>query len=207
MDPIATRGPRLALCRLKFRDHSEVDRPIAVEALLHVEVVIDELISRFVIFDPADINSAFAELTARWIATGEVAHPNVIEREHSLVEAANRLIGKLSPKSALAQRMSITDNWLPTGSTQLPLTCRRSRRWPRSCPTCGWNFAEVLAHSASVAVTHLIVKGTSTDGVEIELPIFVLNVHDGEHVTHMETFDVDQRDMAVARFEELGRSN
>ena len=31
-------------------------------------------------FDPDDINGAMGELTARWIASGEVAHPEVIER-------------------------------------------------------------------------------------------------------------------------------
>ena len=59
-EPVAIRGPRLVLCRLMFRDHSEVDRPIAVEALVLTEVTDDELTSRLVIFDPDDIDGAFA---------------------------------------------------------------------------------------------------------------------------------------------------
>ena len=55
-------------------------------------------------------------------------------------------------------------------------------------------------------MTHLIVKGTSTDNVEMELPLLILDLLDGDHVTHMETFDIDQRDMALARFEELTQS-
>ena len=78
------------LCRLMFRDHSEVDRPIAVEALVLTEVTDDELTSRLVIFDPDDINGAMAELTARWIASGEVAHPEVIEAVCRLAESFNR---------------------------------------------------------------------------------------------------------------------
>ncbi len=86
-EPVAIRGPRLVLCRLMFRDHSEVDRPIVVEALVLTEVTDDELTSRLVIFDPDDINGAMAELTARWIASGEVAHPEVITAARELFEA------------------------------------------------------------------------------------------------------------------------
>ena len=89
-EPIAIRGPHLALCRVMYRDHSEVDRPIAVEALVLTEVTDDELTSRLVIFDPDDIDGAMAELTARWIASGEVAHPEVIETARRLNEAVNR---------------------------------------------------------------------------------------------------------------------
>ena len=89
-EPVAIRGPRLVLCRLMFRDHSEVDRPIAVEALVLIEVTDDELTSRLVIFDPDDIDGAMAELTARWIASGEVAHPEVIETARRLSETVNR---------------------------------------------------------------------------------------------------------------------
>ncbi len=70
-EPIAIRGPRLALCRVMYRDHSEVDRPIAVEALLLTEVTDDELTSRVVIFDPDDIDGAMAELDARGSLSGE----------------------------------------------------------------------------------------------------------------------------------------
>ena len=70
-------------------------------------------------------------------------------------------------------------------------------------PNMRMELAEVLAHSASAVVTQLVVKGTSTDGVEVELPIVVLDLHDGDHVTRMETFDPDQRDIALARFDEL----
>ena len=71
-----------------FRDHNEVDCPIAVEAVLLAEVTEDGLISAFVVFDPDDIDAAFAELTARWIASGEVEHPDVIEAMGRLFDAS-----------------------------------------------------------------------------------------------------------------------
>ena len=52
----------------------------------------------------------------------------------------------------------------------------------------------------------MVVEGTSTEGVAIELPLVILNLLDGDRVTRFEAFDSDQRDLALARFEELGRS-
>ncbi len=90
IEPIAVRGDRLALSRDKFRDTDEADRPIAVEVLGLTVLTDGELISEGVIFDPDDVNGAFGELTARWIASGEVAHPEVIEASHKVNEAYNR---------------------------------------------------------------------------------------------------------------------
>ncbi len=39
----------------------------------------DDLMRDTVSFDPDDLDDAFAELTARWIASGEVAYPEIIE--------------------------------------------------------------------------------------------------------------------------------
>jgi hypothetical protein len=50
------------------------------------------------------------------------------------------------------------------------------------------------------------MKGTSTEGVAIELPLVVLTILDGDRVARIETFDLDQRGLALARFEELNRS-
>ena len=52
---------------------------------------------------------------------------------------------------------------------------------------------------------HLVLKGTSAEGFVAELPVIALILLDGERVTHLENFDPDQRDLALARFEELNR--
>jgi len=57
-----------------YRDHIEVDRPIAVEALVLTAITDDDLTSRLVIFDPDDIDAAFAELDARYLAGDAAAH-------------------------------------------------------------------------------------------------------------------------------------
>ena len=66
-------------------------------------------------------------------------------------------------------------------------------------------LAEVLGLSARGLVGHGVVTGTSTDGVAVEIPLIQLVLFDGERVTHVEDFDPSQRDLALARFEELNQ--
>ena len=66
MEPVAIRGSRLALTRDRFRDTDDADRPITVEILTVTEVGDDDLMHDTVIFDPDDIDAAFAELDARY---------------------------------------------------------------------------------------------------------------------------------------------
>ena len=64
--------------------------------------------------------------------------------------------------------------------------------------------AEVLTHSALGVVNYVVLRGTSTDGAAIEIPLISLILLDGDRVTRFETFDTHQRNLALARFEELG---
>jgi hypothetical protein len=63
--------------------------------------------------------------------------------------------------------------------------------------------AEVLALSNRGVVGLEVIKGTTTDGVAIEIPLIQLILIEGDRVTHIEDFDPDQCDFALARFNEL----
>jgi hypothetical protein len=67
-------------------------------------------------------------------------------------------------------------------------------------------LAEVLARSAIGIVGRMALKGTSTDGVAIEIPYVLLILLDGDRVTRFEAFDEDQRDLALSRFQELSQA-
>lgn len=75
VEPIAIRGQRLALTRTLYSDPDDADGP-TVEILQITEVSRDGLLHECVSFDPDDIDGAFAELTARWVGSGEGPHPN-----------------------------------------------------------------------------------------------------------------------------------
>ncbi len=62
---------------------------------------------------------------------------------------------------------------------------------------------EILAYSATGVVNSVVVKGTTAEGAAIELPAVILLLFDGPRVIRMEAFDFDQRELALARFEDL----
>ena len=69
---IATRGERLALCRLRYSGRDQRPEAFYSEALGVAEIDADERVVAHVAFDPDDIDAAFEELDARYLA-GEAA--------------------------------------------------------------------------------------------------------------------------------------
>ena len=74
VDHIAIRGSRLSLTRPRWVDSEHADRPITVEALTVMEVDDSGLMHDLVIFDIDDVDAAFAELDARYLAGEAGAH-------------------------------------------------------------------------------------------------------------------------------------
>ena len=71
---IATRGERLALTRARYSGRDQGPEAFHAEALGIVEIDADERIAAIVAFDLDDIDAAFEELDARYLA-GEAAPP------------------------------------------------------------------------------------------------------------------------------------
>jgi hypothetical protein len=203
VEPIAIRGPRLSLTRACYRDTDDADRPIAAELLHVTEVGDNELLHTTVSFDPDDLNDAFAELTARWIASGEVAHPEIIISAQELTETVNRhdwdALAALSAGAVYVNHRQLSKPGVETITDHMS----SFRTMASLVPDFWVEQADVLAQSAMGVVNHVVLRGTSTDGVAIEVPLVALMLFDGDRVTRVETFDVDQRDRALARFEEL----
>jgi hypothetical protein len=159
-----------------------------------------------VLFDPDDINGAFAELTARWIASGEVAHPEVIEKARQVNEAYNShdwdaVAAREAGATYVNHRQlvsespeTIDDHWLSI------------RTLASLIPDMWVEPAEIFMYSAIGLVSSVVVKGTTAEGTAIELPAVILIVFDGAQVMRMEAFDADQRDLALARFAELNHA-
>ena len=204
MEPVAIRGPRLALTRDRYRD-TDSDRTITAEHLTLTEVGDDNLVHRTVLFDPDDINGAIGELTARWIASGEVAHPHVIEAVCRLIEAVNShdwdAFATLSAGATYVNHRQLSSPGVETIADHMPSI----RTMASLVPDYWVELAEVLTHSSIGVVGDVVLRGTSTDGLAIEIPLVMLVVVDRDRVTGFEAFDPDHRDMALARFEELNQ--
>ena len=162
----------------------------------------DDLMRDIVSFDPDDLDDAFAELTARWIASGEVAYPEPIEA----VDRINATINRHDWDAAATHFAGAVyvDHRQPGHAVNGTIN-----NWLSSLKTTGSNprvqLAEVLARSAIGIVGRMVMKGTSTDGATIEMAFVVLILLHGEHVTRLEAFEEGQRDAALARLQELNR--
>ncbi|WSE58977.1 BTAD domain-containing putative transcriptional regulator [Mycolicibacterium sp. ND9-15] len=201
-EALATRGSRLCLLRQAFRDTEDAERPIVIEFLTVLEATEEGMAHTIVNFDTDDIDSAMAELTARWIASGVVSHPKVIEAHRKIIEMTNR--HEWDALTALCEGATYVNHRQLGSTTADYITSIRTAA--SLVPDLRIESAEFLAHSAIGVAVHVVVRGMSTEGLAIELPFVMINLLDGERVTHIENFEPDQRDLALTRFEELNTS-
>lgn len=201
-DVVATRGARLALCRCHFSGFSQQSDALHWEFLGVVEIDADERIAASVTLEADDINGAIAELTTRWIASGDVAHPGVVEAVRPFAEAANR-----HDWDALAARhvgaAYVNHRQLAGGAGTAVEDMSSLRMLASLIPDMRFEVAEILACSATGIMTSVVVRGRSADGAVVEIPWITIMFFDGERVSRAETFDADQRELALARFDEL----
>nr|WP_268777978.1 BTAD domain-containing putative transcriptional regulator [Mycolicibacterium komanii] len=201
-EPIAIRGERLALCRDWFRDTDAPGQPVVVDDLSLTEVTEDGLVCSSVIFDSDDLDAAMSELDARWIASGEVEHPEIIEAHRTSIAMTNR--HEWDALTAVCAGASyINHRQLGSESADYITSIRALASL---APDLSIESAEILAHSAVGVAVHVTVRGTSTEGLAIEVPFVLINLWSGDHVTHIEAFDPEDRDHALTRFQELTAS-
>ena len=92
VDLLATRGERLALCRVKFTaggDGGDGSGPMAVDVLDLIEVDAEGRRTTLVIFDSDDVEAAYSELDAHYLA-GEGAANGVTSLAFRAFTAVNR---------------------------------------------------------------------------------------------------------------------
>jgi hypothetical protein len=163
------------------------------------------LICRTTIFDPVDVIGAFDELTARWIASGDVAYPDVIWAHLRVLQELNRHDWEAWGAS-LAGATHINHRQLGAGETVADFITSATTV-ASLIPNVWIEPTEILKCSASGAVGPVLAKGMSTEGVEAEIPMVLLGLFDGDHLAHFELFDADKRDVALARFDELTQAS
>jgi hypothetical protein len=204
IEPIAIRGDRLALSHDRFRDTDEADRPIAVELLSITEVGEDGLCYSAVHLDVNDITGALRKLTARWIASGEVTHPQAIETHLRLLENLSRHDWDAWGAS-IANATYVNHRQLGNGETIADFTASVAAV-ASLIPNVYVVPTEILTYSGSGVACDVVARGTTSEGAEVEIPMVLLSLFDGDRLTRFEIFDPDQRDQALARFDELNKA-
>jgi hypothetical protein len=197
VEPIAIRGSRLSLTRGRYRDIDHADRPIAVELLHVVELGDDGLMHDTVNFDPDDIDAAFEELEARYLAGEAAPYRDTWSAIAKVCAVINR--GELPatpPHLVDVDHRSMT----PIGPGDLMAYLRAAFE-----DTVGNRVYMEAVHrlTGNRAVTTQKATGTSREGLDAEWRMIdVFFVEDGL-ISRCEIFDESDLDSALARFEEL----
>ncbi len=201
---LATRGERLALLRMKFTTEVDGSGPMTVEMLDLVEVDDAGKRTQLVVFDPDSLEAAYAELDLRYAAgegapwTELLAHQREVGRALGSDDAA--AVARLLPDDFTSlnhQRFGGTgqrvtrDQIVANGQFREDLDVRGDMR-----------LDHVLRISARAAVAALTWHGTLGGGA-FENSYVVVATHDGRRLHAWETFDADQLDRALARYEAL----
>nr|WP_193791131.1 BTAD domain-containing putative transcriptional regulator [Mycobacterium paraense] len=200
VEPIAIRGSRVALIRERFRDTDPVDRPVAIELLCVVDISHDGSRRDTVSFDPDDMDAAFAELDARYLAGEAAAHAqtwSVLMR--AFVALNRREVPAITPDWVRIDHRSLAAFEAGDWATFLHAT------WDVTPNLTTYIEAVHRLSDLGAVVTHAS-HGTSQDGMDAEWRIVDIFTVDGERVSGAELFDEADLDAALARFDELNRS-
>jgi hypothetical protein len=192
---IATRGERLLLTRVGFLDRNQRHEAFLTEVFDVIEINADARIVASVSFDLDDIDAAFAELDARYLAGAAAEHVRAWSVITDRYAAINR--GELP---------TAPTDWVDHRSLQRikasDLTTNISVTWEL---IRNLNFYIEAVHRLSDlgAVTTRVARGTSQEGLDAEWREVDLVTVEGGLVNRVEIFDEADLDAALARFEEL----
>ena len=196
---IATRGERLALSRARASGRDQRPEAFRTDALGVVEINADNQIVARIIFDLGDIDAAFDELDARYLAGEAAAHAHtwsliartyVAVNQHMMppttpdwVNIDHRRVAAFAPGD-MTPYIRATWDIAPDIKISIEAVHRLS------------NLGAVITHT---------VRGTAQEGFEAEWREITLMTVDGDRFNRSELFDEADLDAAIARFAQLAR--
>jgi hypothetical protein len=195
---IATRGERLVLSRLYSSNQDLRHGEFGVELLNIVEVDADNRIATGALFDPEDVDAAFAELDARYLA-GEAS---TYTRTWSVVTRAYTTLNSRQIPAATPDCINIDHRrGIAYEGDVVPYL---NATWDIS-PDITMRIEAVHRLTDLGAVVTWASFGTSQKGFSAEWQgVNILTVQ-GDLISHGEIFDEADLDAALARFDELSR--
>ena len=196
---IATRGARLILTRTHHSGRDQAPDAFRIDALAVVEIDAHERIAARIVFDPDDLERAFAELDARYLAGEAAAHAHtwfVIAR--GLAAFNRREMPGFTPDSVNI------DHRRARGFAPGDLTAYIGATWDLAPDVSA--YAEAVHRLSNLgAVFAHAVRGTSQDGFDAEWREICVATVEGDLINRIEMFDEEDIDAALAKFDELSR--
>ena len=164
-----------------------------------IEIDADNRITARVAFDLDDIDAAFDELDARYLAGEAAAHAHTWSVMAQAFAASNR---REMPEF-MPDFVNI-DHRRARGFAPGDLTAYMRATWDLAPDVIA--YAEAVHQLSNLgAVFTQAVSGTSQDGFEAEWREIVLATVDGNLINRIELFEEADLDAALARFDELSR--
>ena len=196
---IATRGQRLALIRFRTSLRGSPPGEVLAEVLGIVEIDPDNRLVGAVMFDSDDIDAAFEELDARYLAGEAAAHSQAWSVIVGIYAAFNR--HELSPT---------THDWVNIdhrrGIAFGPGEMTAYIRAGSDLTPDSRIYIETVHRLSNLgAVVTQVMKATSRDGFDAEWREIGILTIEGDLINRCEMFDETDLDAATARFEELDR--
>jgi hypothetical protein len=196
---IATRGTRLALSRSRFSGRDQRPDAFHAEVLNIVEIDPDERIAAFVLFDLDDMDAAFQELDARYLAGEASAHSGAWSVIAGLYAGFNR-----------HELPATTPDWIY--SDHRPLVRVEASDLPVFIHALWEQTSDISIHMEAVhrlndlgaVVTHT-AHGISHEDFDAEWRMIDVFTVEGDLISRLEMFDEADLDGALARFDELDR--
>jgi hypothetical protein len=196
---IATRGKHLVLNRLRTSNRDLQHGEFGIELLNIVEIDADNRIVGGVLFDPDDIDVAFEELDARYLAGEAAAHSHTWSVIVRIYAAFNR-----------HELSATTPDWVNAdhrrGIAFAPGDMTAYIRAGRDLTPDTPIYIETVHRLSNCgAVVTQVMKGTSRDGFDAEWQEIGILTVEGDLISRCELFDEADLDAALARFDELDR--
>lgn len=196
---IATRGERLALRRLRFSTQDQDPDTFYAEMVGVVEINANRQLAAHIVFDPDDIDAAFDELDARYLAGEAAAYTDV----WSVITAAQAAFEQ-HEFPATTPDMPYIDHRPVLSIGTVDAASVIDAIWD-VIPDPSVYIEAVHRLSGLGAVVTQTLKGTSREGFEGEWRLIGLFTVDHNLISRCEVFDEADLDAALARFDELRR--
>lgn len=197
---IATRGERLELARIRSFNPDSRHGGFAVEMLGIVEIDADGRIVAHIFFDADDIDAAFEELDARYLAGEAATHSHI----WSVVTRAHLALNR-------REIVPTTPDWINIdhrhGMSFAPGELRELLTSWNLAPNIGSYVEAVHRLNNLGAVVTSMSHETSQDGVYAEWRVVNIITIEGDLVNRLEVFDEADLHAALARFDQLAAEN
>lgn len=194
---IATRGKRLSLARVRSFNPDARREGFAVELLGIAEIDTDGRIAAHVFFDADDIDAAFEELDARYLAGEAAAYAHT----WSVTSRANAKFNRHELPATTPDPVYIDHRSL-VSIEGVDLATSVGALWDLTSDTSAYIEA-VHQLTEYGTVTTQVLKMTSQDGFDAELRLTYVIVIEGNLLSRVEVFEGSDLEVALAHFDQV----